>query len=383
MSLHAHTNRSREGMTVLPAYLERIPIVGSLVRRELRAYEHRHHEPVDFARGWWHPPVGPEEVLASEREQVLRRLGLRPIVSITDHDSIDAPLALYESSRATEDVPLSLEWTVPFEPGFLHLGVHNLPRAAGREIFDALWTYSSAPDEALLEDVLEWLHETPETLVVLNHPIWDLAGVGRARHVSLVHRFLAGHGGRIHAVEVNGYRSWSENSEAIRLAEALALPIVSGGDRHGCAPNALLNLTSADSFAEFAVEIREERRSVVLLMPEYREPLVSRKLAVASDALREYPAYPRGQQRWLDRVSYEHEGRIRRLSDHWSEGGPLWVRSATRLFEIGARGHLLPAVRLLVWMAGASMSDRPGAAGRGETVVPLPARRASYPETTA
>ena len=77
----------------------------------------------------------------------------------------------------------------------------------------------------------------PETLVVLNHPLWDLAGIGAVDHVSLIRRFLDDHPERIDALELNGYRSWPENGGAIGWKRILA-PNGLGGDRHGCAPNA-------------------------------------------------------------------------------------------------------------------------------------------------
>ena len=356
VSLHAHTNRSREGMSVMPPYLDRIPLVGLLVRRELRAYERRHDRPVDFASAWWHPPLEPAAVVASEQTQIRDRLGLRPIVSLTDHDDIEAPLALGSPASGVE-VPLSVEWTVPFGRAFVHLGIHNLPRPCGEEIFRALLACTRSRDERAVAGLLRRLDADPSTLIVFNHPVWDLAGVGAAEHASLVRGFLAEHGARIHAIEVNGYRSWAENAGAIHLARTAGLPVVSGGDRHGCAPNALLNLTAAGSFAAFAAEVREQRRSVVLIMPEYRQSLVNRKLAVASDALRVYPASP-ARQRWTDRVAYERHGRTRCLSEHWPDGGPAWVQCATRLFSIATSGPLKHGVRAIVWMAGASTSDR-------------------------
>jgi hypothetical protein len=358
VSLHAHTNRSREGTGVVPPYLERIPLVWPMVRRELRAYEERNHEPVDFSKGWWHPPMDPAAVLASERSQIADRLGLHPMVSITDHDNIDAPLALRSSDAVRDDVPLSVEWTVPFERGFLHLGVHNLSPAHGEQTFHALSAYTRQRDLRGLTELLKLLSSDPETLVVLNHPMWDLAGIGAADHALLVRRFLREYRGQVHALEINGYRSWSENLGAIALAEAASLPIVSGGDRHGCAPNALLNLTTATSFGEFVREVREELRSVVLVMPEYREPLISRKLATVSDALREYPSSAPGHRRWLERVGYERDGEIQRLSEHWPGRPPWWVRGATCAFEIATSTPLLPVLRLLVWLAGASTSHR-------------------------
>ena len=100
-------------MTVVPPYLERIPLVAPLARREIRAYQRRHGELIDFTKGWWQPPVRPEDVLASEVAQIRRVLRLNPIVSITDHDTIEACLVLQGAERRP-CMPLSFEWTVPF-----------------------------------------------------------------------------------------------------------------------------------------------------------------------------------------------------------------------------------------------------------------------------
>jgi len=342
---------------VVPPYLDRIPLVASLTRRELRAYERRHGRPVDFSKGWWHPPVTPEDVLMSEATQITSRLELTPFVSITDHDNTDAVLML-EAANTRATVPLSFEWTVPYGHGFFHLGVHNLPQLSHVEVFDALEDYTRRPSPAALPVLLDRLNADPHTLVVFNHPLWDLAGIGHAVHADLVQSFLRDHAHQLHAIELNGYRSWRENRHAMKLAEAWSLPFISGGDRHGCEPNSLLNLTHATSFPAFVAEVRGQRRSTVVVMPQYREALVARKLGAASDAVRAYPARPPGQRHWTDRVAYERDGVIRPLSDHWPDGGPLWVRSAIALFDMATRAPFLPASRLCVWLTGASSSDR-------------------------
>jgi hypothetical protein len=356
VSLHAHTNRSREVMTAVAPYIDRIPIVAALARREMRAYERRNGCPIDFGKGWWQPPVRPEDVLASERTQIAA-LGLRPLVSITDHDTIDAGLSL-ASRWPNAAVPVSFEWTVPIARGFLHLGVHNLPPESSADIFRTLIAFTRGSSDASLGDLLDLLVALPQTLLVLNHPLWDLAAIGSGDHIALVRSFLSQYRGRIHALELNGYRSCHENSGVVALAGAYGLPLISGGDRHGCAVNSLLNLTTATSFGEFAREVRDGRRSTVLVMPAYREALVDRKLAVASDAVRDYPSHPHGQRRWFDRVWYERDGVVRSLSDVWRNGGPFWVRSAVGLFDVATRTPLLPALRVFVWLAGASLSGR-------------------------
>jgi hypothetical protein len=121
--------------------------------------------------------------------------------------------------------------------------------------------------------------------------------------------------------------------------------------------------------------VREGRQSVVLVMPEYRTELVARKLAVAADAIRWYPSYPLGQQRWIDRVSYERHGVVHPLSHHWPEGGPRWVRCAIRAFQLGASAPLLPLLRATVHLAGAASSDHGSPASLMEASI---GSRASY-----
>ena len=335
VSLHAHTSYSREVLADLPRYLVQIPFVGSRVERELRT-----ECAVDFSKGWWHPPVTAREVFDSESTQITNRLQLMPIVSLSDHDDLRAGLDVQQVQDPTR-APISFEWTVPYGPGYFHLGVHNLPAAEAGEWFSRLSAFTAQPDAAALPALLEDLQACREILTVFNHPWWDLAGVGSATHGAMLHHFLRAHGTRLHALELNGYRSQLENDRVRALASEAELPVVSGGDRHGCAPNALLNLTSASTFAEFAEEVRGGC-SRVLIMPEYRQHLLLRTLASASDVMRHYPWRPDGQY-WTDRVSYDADG-LRPLSEVWPHGGPFWVRSSVRVLHLLTSPLLRPMV---------------------------------------
>jgi hypothetical protein len=360
VSLHAHTDWSKEGMHNVARYFDQIPIVSRFVRRELDDYSRRNNETLDFSRAWWHPPVDAESVFESETSQITKRLGLTPIVSITDHDTLEGNFEL-QRSHPHSTVPISCEWTVPFQEGFFHLGVHNLPQERAREIFAHLSSHTQDSRPGELSRLLESLNENPAILIVLNHPLWDLAGVGAARHVGLVRRFLTEHRDVIHALELNGYRSWRENNGVQALQREYPLPLISGGDRHGRAPNALLNLTTASDFGAFAREIRARHSSHILTMPEYRTSLVSRKLATASDAMVHHPGYA-GRERWTDRIWHDEDGVARPLSTEWPDGGPFWVRASMTAFVAGTSRPLRPLMRLLIWGANASRSHDPGPA---------------------
>ncbi len=116
VSLHSHTHYSNEGMACVPAYLDRIPLVAGLCRREMRKYFERHGSAADFSKGWWHPPVTPEALVESERAHILTTLGLPALVSITDHDAIDAPLAL---RPAHPSMPISVRMDGALRRGLL------------------------------------------------------------------------------------------------------------------------------------------------------------------------------------------------------------------------------------------------------------------------
>ncbi len=339
VSLHAHTSYSREVMSDLPRYIAKIPFVAGRFKRSAAD--------VDFSKGWWHPPIDARGVFESEVAQIERRFGLDSIVSLTDHDDISAGLdvqARYASRRA----PISTEWTVPWEGGFFHFGVHNLPPASAREWFARLNAFTQHPRPGELDDILDNLHEVPGLLLVFNHPMWDLACVGDHAHGLALHRFMRAHGPMIDALEINGYRSRHENGRVRELATELNLPLISGGDRHALAPNAVVNLTTAKTFAEFADQVRGGESHVVV-MPEYAQPTELRKLAAAADVVRHYRAYPRERRHWTGRVSWHLDDGIKPLSHVWPDGGPFWIRSVFAAFRIAAcpvaRAVLTPLFR--------------------------------------
>lgn len=247
---------------------------------------------------------------------------------------------LYAQRRA----PISFEWTIPYGRGYFHLGVHNLPATSATAWFSRLAALTAQPQAAGVAAALDELDAIPEVLVVFNHPMWDLAGVGADEHNHQMQRFLDEYGRWLHALELNGYRSKRENARVGPIAEHTGLPLISGGDRHGHEPNALLNVTAARSFAEFAAEVRDGV-SQVIVMPQYHQHLATRQLSAASDALRSYRRYPPGRQHWTDRITWDTGGSQRPLSFHWPGGGPLWVRSTVGVFQLLAHPIVLPLVR--------------------------------------
>ena len=226
-------------------------------------------------------------------------------MSFTDHDNIEAGLALQVTADRRR-VPLSVEWTVPYERSVFHLGIHNLPR----QWMAAMAAYTQAPEETRLPELLSGLAVAPDTLIVLNHPFWMEEGVSEAAHRPALARLLRECGEWIHAFEMNGTRPWRENADTVALADAHSRPVISGGDRHAREPAACLNLTNAATFAEFAAEVRAGESTVVFL-PHYRESMAMRILQASWDILRPYPEYP-GRERWTDRIFYRGEDGVAR-----------------------------------------------------------------------
>lgn len=344
VSLHCHTEHSKEMLDFVPHYAEKLPIIAQFWRRERDNYLEREGKEIDFSTAHWSPPMTPDAVYDIESDQI-NKAGLDAIVSLTDHDNIDAPLKVNERAPNSH-APISMEWTVPFDIGFFHVGVHNLPKDRAvditRDLLEFTFNKENHTSEKLTE-MFSMLNEIPGVLVILNHPLWDIELVGKERHRELLKDFIKLHGRWIHAFEVNGFRKWSENKAVIEMAEALGIPVTTGGDRHGCKPNTVINLTNAQTFEEFVDEVRVQKRSEVVLMPEYERPLHSRQMQSFSEILKHYPEFPDGRKRWFDRVYFDiGDGHgARQLSVHWERGGPLWLRWA--IWTLGVFGS--PAMR--------------------------------------
>jgi hypothetical protein len=353
VSLHSHTEHSRERLGTLPRYLQGMPIISVFTQWEIERYKARTGKAPDFSRAYWRGPLSARAAYELERGQI-ERLGLAAMVSLTDHDNIDAGVLLQEHSAAGA-IPISVEWTIPYEQSYFHAGVHNLAPARATALMQRMAEYTQTPRPSALGALLEDLAADRALLLVLNHPLWDMAGIGFESTLALVRKFLGMHGSRIHALEINGLRTWQENMGVVSLAQQSGHPVVAGGDRHGCEPNATVNLTRATSFAEFTEEIRVERLSDVAVLPQYREPLVLRHFLTAWDAVREHPQLAE-RQRWIARVFVLcHDGIERPLSEVWTKGAPAWIDPCLKVIGLLASSPLRASFRLKVPVAGSAM----------------------------
>jgi hypothetical protein len=348
VSLHSHTMHSREFLGRLPGYISRIPIASYVIEREVGRLHLYGGRIVDFRKMYWTPPLSPREAFELEKDQVETKLGLRPLVSLSDHDNIEAGLHL-QMLEGTRRAPVSVEWSVPYDQTIFHLGVHNLPPTRATAWMKELARFTASPRPEVLRGLLHQLNAEPSVLLILNHPYWGAESVGSEQHCDSLAIFLQKYGHLLHGLELNGLRSRNENRRVLKLGQAVDLPVVSGGDRHGFEPNAVLNVTSAGTFADFVDEIRLECRSQVVLMPQYFEPLRHRLLESAWHALSDAPG-EFGRTHWMTRVFIPGaDGTPRPLSDFMGTRFQHVVDRFRWIVAFLVNPKIRPALRL-VWL---------------------------------
>ena len=327
VSLHSHTNHSRESLSFISVLADRSAFLGwYLERHKQKAARRAVSVSIDLFRACWTPPLTPREAFDVERKQIEDVLGLEAQVSLTDHDNIQAATLLRVVPNSGH-VPISVEWTVPFEDGYFHLGVHNLPEKEAAAVMADLAAFTAHPEAKRLPEIFRYLNELEGVLIVFNHPKWNIALLEYARFNYLLTDFLARYSASIHAFELNGLRSWHENQETAKLASGWNQLVISGGDRHGCEPNSNVNLTNVGSFEEFVHEIRVLRMSHVMFMPQYADPMAMRMFQTFLDVVREYPDMPEGARNWDNRTLHpDINGMLTPVSTQWVEP-PAFIQS--------------------------------------------------------
>ena len=344
VSLHSHTHHSEESLAFIPRYTAGVPLLSDAIRRQEEKYRAAKGRKLEFSRAFWRPPLSPKEAYQLEKRQLEEKLDLDPLVSLTDHDDLQAGQML---SVVEPCVPISVEWTIPFGPSFFHLGVHNLPPQRASTVMTELAEFTADPRKPKLAELLERLDTLADVLVVMNHPLWDEARIGVVEHAQLVGRFLERFGHFVHALELNGLRPWRENQRVLWLAEHSGHAVVSGGDRHGLEPNANVNLTNTKTFAEFVAELRQDGISDLLFLPQYREPLRIRMIETMRDIVRDYTDLPVGRGRWSDRVFYrQDDGSPKPLSEYWNGNEPWPVKWFLGSVRALTSRQVRPALRI-------------------------------------
>ena len=148
VSLHSHTNQSQETLDFLANFGNQFPVIRPLMSRFERRAEQVHGVRGDYAASYWTPPMTPKLAFDLESRQI-EKLGLAPMVSITDHDNIKAPMLLRTVPSARQ-IPVSVEWSAPYGGvQSFHLGMHNLPSARAAEWMATLNEFTANPSDAV------------------------------------------------------------------------------------------------------------------------------------------------------------------------------------------------------------------------------------------
>jgi hypothetical protein len=346
VSLHSHTLHSRESMTFVAHATKNTPILSGAIRKQEAKYRALKGYDVNLKRAWWTPPLSGLQAFHLEKSQIELTLGNEALVSITDHDNIDAGLHLSLLDEARE-APISVEWTVPYRATFFHLGVHNLPPQRANGLMTEMQAITSTPSEPAVGAMLDYLCSLRDVLVIFNHPLWDENHIGTEAHRIHVEAFLGRFGEFIHALELNGLRPWPENKAVTQFAAATAYPLISGGDRHGREPNACINMTNATTFAGFVDEVRRDGWSDVLFMPQYNEPFRLRILQNICDIIEPDPNHSLGWTRWSDRSFYlTDEGIEKSLGELWGDRVPGVVTQFVRCMGVIRHRRVRSALRV-------------------------------------
>src|SRR5580700_6312002 len=112
VSLHGHTNRSKESLDFVVRLAFENRCFQELLRRREKHCLETHGLRIDYAAAYWTPPLTPRLAFDLENRQIEDRLGIQPLVSLTDHDTIEAPMLLRTVASARH-IPVSVEWTIP------------------------------------------------------------------------------------------------------------------------------------------------------------------------------------------------------------------------------------------------------------------------------
>ena len=128
VSIHSHTSCSKESLEFVGRIFESHPLLRTFLHRTMPR-----PASIGIRNSISPTAIGLRRCVRarptkSRKNQIEQKLGMQALVSLSDHDCMDAPLLL-RVVPAMRETPLSLEWTVPFQTSKFHLGVHNLPGA--------------------------------------------------------------------------------------------------------------------------------------------------------------------------------------------------------------------------------------------------------------
>jgi hypothetical protein len=95
-------------------------------------------------------------------------------------------------------------------------------------------------------------------------------------------------------------------------------------------------------------EVRRDRESHVLFMPQYAEPWKHRILQSTLAAIRNYPDFPEGSRFWDERVFHpDAEGEIQPLKRLWMSGrAPMFCAATVAVVRMMGAGLVSSGLRM-------------------------------------
>ena len=190
VSLHSHTNQSRETLDFLANFGNQYPVMRPLLSRLERRAERDPRRARELRGQLLDAAHDPQAGLrpgkrGRSKSWTWRRWFPSPTTTTSRRPCCCAPCP----ARGRFRFPSS--GARPTAAQSFHLGVHNLPSARATEWMATLAEYTAHPSDARLTEILAALNDEPNVLVVFNHPMWDLYLIGKEKHAFLVNEFLA------------------------------------------------------------------------------------------------------------------------------------------------------------------------------------------------
>jgi hypothetical protein len=108
VSVHSHTMHSLESLGFIPRYAETVPLLAWEIRRQARKYKEKYGRELDYNRAFWTPPLPARQAFDLEKRSIERVFGLPALVSISDHDNIEAAAQLMTLDEG-KGAPISIE----------------------------------------------------------------------------------------------------------------------------------------------------------------------------------------------------------------------------------------------------------------------------------
>src|SRR5436305_904797 len=69
VSLHCHTEHSKEMLDFIPHYAVKLPIIAHYFRKEQEKYLEKEGKGIDFSTAHWSPPLRGKDVYSIEKQQ--------------------------------------------------------------------------------------------------------------------------------------------------------------------------------------------------------------------------------------------------------------------------------------------------------------------------